>query len=70
MAATLGSLLYYCSMASRDCKKKSYENKVDALINLADISRDDRPGRKERRAYFCYNCNAWHLTSQPETSLL
>lgn len=56
-----------CSVASvkenNVCYKRSYPDKLDALLKLDEISRADR--RDEKRAYFCYACNAYHLTSRP-----
>lgn len=45
------------------CHKKSYEDKLDALLKLDEIARSDR--REEKRTYYCYACKAYHLTSRP-----
>lgn len=51
---------------TRECRKRRYRSKVDALIALADIQRKDNRfyGRVERRTYYHRPCRAWHLTSQ------
>lgn len=44
------------------CGKLRYRDKVEALIALSKIDR--MSVKQEKRAYFCSDCNGWHLTSQ------
>ena len=48
------------------CPKKPYEDQVGALLALATMDREDKPRKRECRAYQCRRCPAWHLTSQSE----
>lgn len=41
-----------------------YYDKLDALIALAKLRRQDKPGHTECRAYRCPKCKGWHLTSR------
>lgn len=46
--------------------KIRYRDRVGALLALANISYQDKPGRavREQRPYRCPSCRGFHLTSQ------
>ena len=46
------------------CKKEPFKLS-QALYILRNIFRKKKY-RREKRAYYCNKCNAWHLTSQEE----
>lgn len=49
------------------CGKREFDQKLDALIAVWKATAKRRRGyhhRKERRAYYCRRCKAWHITSQ------
>jgi hypothetical protein len=43
-----------------------YKSRIDALLALATIQRQDSSRREseEKRAYRCKRCYGWHLTSR------
>lgn len=43
------------------CKKLSYKTFDEAL---KVIQKMNRKGKEVKRAYICWNCVAWHITSQ------
>lgn len=46
------------------CKKRRFD-KIGAMMALANNDRRKKLAqRKERRMYFCRECNAYHLTSR------
>ena len=53
-------------MMPTPCTKQPYLSKKDARAALNEIQRLGRfrPWRKEKRAYYCPHCAAWHLTSK------
>lgn len=55
--------------ASRVCGKVRFESRYDAESALARARLKNWGGwpmRREQRSYFCDECRAWHLTSQPQ----
>lgn len=44
-------------------RKVSYRDRYQALLALAVLARQDKPGHTETRAYRC-PCGRWHLTSK------
>lgn len=50
------------------CTKKRFSCIEQANLALWGIHRSPNIHRKEDRAYFCRNCNAYHLTSQEQQS--
>lgn len=54
------------TVATTKCTKpgSTYRDKVAALMALAKLQRQDKPGHSERRAYCCHLCHKWHLTSK------
>lgn len=50
------------------CRKVRYPDRTSALLALAILRRQDKPGHDECRAYHCPHCHRWHLTSQEERS--
>lgn len=51
-------------MTAHGCSKVRYRDRIAALLALAKLEHDDKPGHDERRAYRCPKCRGWHLTSQ------
>lgn len=53
------------------CYKEKFKSKVEAekVIALYSIKqkKNKTTHRKETRAYFCEECEAWHLTSKEKT---
>lgn len=48
------------------CNKVCF-SKIEAQAFLNNIHEHHRRKyRKEQRKYYCGNCKAWHVTSQPE----
>jgi hypothetical protein len=45
------------------CKKKKFD-KIGAKIALAMALNGGKKYRREKRIYYCGDCNAWHLTSK------
>lgn len=54
--------------SSRRCRKRQFPDEIAAKFALAMNA--THPGRyeqrREKRAYFCRSCRAWHLTSQEQ----
>lgn len=48
------------------CKKKRYKDKLEAMFALSQARKHRRKGhnRREKRFYFCKECNCYHLTSK------
>jgi hypothetical protein len=46
----------------KTCRKKKFD-RIKALLIL--VKNVHRTNREEKRAYYCRQCRAWHLTSQP-----
>jgi hypothetical protein len=46
------------------CKKRCYKTFDEALKVIQEIN---RKGKVAKRAYVCWNCVAWHITSQDKT---
>lgn len=50
------------------CNKKKYNDKLSAMIALANclsLGKNKNKNRLETRYYWCNICNAYHLTKQP-----
>jgi hypothetical protein len=47
------------------CHKRRFRCEGDALDTLRQIAIEEEPRKKPIRAYACYVCFGWHVTSQP-----
>lgn len=53
--------------ADKQCSKMSFYNQAEATKYIQFITRQvkrNRKGLKRLRAYKCWQCEEWHLTSQ------
>lgn len=46
----------------------SSESAADKALSMLKRQAEMRPRRQERRAYKCWYCHGWHLTSQEKRS--
>ena len=47
------------------CKKRCYDTKPNAMIDLAScVSKHSKKKRLETRYYWCSECGAFHLTKK------
>lgn len=46
--------------------KIQYKDRIAAMLALAEIQRQDRPGRHEKDVYKCRFCKKYHLTSMEQ----
>jgi hypothetical protein len=53
-------------MACSDGKSGSYATLLEALEVLKNVQQTSNREVKPTRAYACYYCRRWHLTSQPK----
>lgn len=48
------------------CAKHRYRSEGDATSAISEMQREQDGRRKPIRAYACYYCFGWHITSQPK----
>jgi len=48
-----------------NCSKKRFD-KISAMFVVANAQKPSQKSfkRKEKRIYFCVECNSWHVTSK------
>ncbi len=51
-----------------ECTKVQYTSEAFALADIIRIRKESNRSRIPMRAYYCDNCNFWHLTSKADGS--
>lgn len=59
--AGVSTLAFFCILALM-CNKHGYDSFETALRDMQKLNRSN-PRFKLKRAYICWNCVKWHLTS-------
>jgi len=52
------------------CNKVKYPSDNLALIDMKKFKRQNKRSYSPIRTYYCYTCNAWHLTALPDNNEL
>lgn len=59
-------IAYRLPSGKQVCHKSKFKTEHQALETLRQIAEEPQNRKKPVRAYACYQCGGWHLTSRPK----